>query len=276
MPSDSQPKPFTQMSRFLIQKGIQRIVFTPKYVKKLKSGVLLDFTTSSILHLCQIWTYWQIYLWLGKVHSGLNQSKAILFDTDHDLIGIPEEDIKSELESQVFFKRFTKKRNDIIERYLQLSKWGCTRSKLICLYQTMDVASNVNPLVTTNNACRGCETCFKCCEGRHDVKSCPKVPMYKYCTCDHMSSSKQCPIWKKEKEILKVKTKRKIPYQRQKESSTYIIYRNQICHLMLQLWKLPRKILSPFLWTNQSIQVLVLTIAVHFRNPHVLLQIPWA
>ena len=82
-------------------------------------------------------------------------------------------------------------------------------------------------------------------KGGKTSKAVKKVPMYKYCTCDHMSSSKQCPIWKKEKEILKVKTERKIPYQRQKESSTYIIYRNQICHLMLQLWKLPRKILSP-------------------------------
>ena len=53
-------------------------------------------------------------------------------------------------------------------------------------------------------------------KGGKTSKAVKKVPMYKYCTCDHMSSSKQCPIWKKEKEILKVKTERKIPYQRQK------------------------------------------------------------
>ena len=39
--SDSQPKPLTKMSPFLIQKGIQGIVGTPKSVKKLKSGSLL-------------------------------------------------------------------------------------------------------------------------------------------------------------------------------------------------------------------------------------------
>ena len=38
--SDSQPKPFTKMSQFFIQKGIQGIVGTPKSVKKLKSGAL--------------------------------------------------------------------------------------------------------------------------------------------------------------------------------------------------------------------------------------------
>ena len=53
-------------------------------------------------------------------------------------------------------------------------------------------------------------------KGGKTSKAVKKVPMYKYCTCDHMSSSKQYPIWKKEKEILKVKTERKIPYQRQK------------------------------------------------------------
>ena len=36
--------------------------------------------------------------------------------------------------------------------------------------------------------------------------------MCKICEGDHMSSFKQCPIWKKEKEILKVKTERKITY----------------------------------------------------------------
>ena len=53
----------------------------------------------------------------GKVHIGLNQSKGILFDRDHDLDDVPEEDIKSELESQgvVSVKRVTKKRNDLIE-----------------------------------------------------------------------------------------------------------------------------------------------------------------
>ena len=49
-------------------------------------------------------------------------------------------------------------------------------------------------------------------KGGKTSKAVRKVPMYKYCTCDHMSSSKQCPIWKKEKEILKVKTERRITY----------------------------------------------------------------
>lgn len=37
---------------------------------------------------------------IEKIHSRLNQSKGILIDRDHDLDGIPEEYIKSELQSQ--------------------------------------------------------------------------------------------------------------------------------------------------------------------------------
>ena len=50
---------------------------------------------------------------------------------------------------------------------------------------------------------------------------------------------------KKKKKFSKLKLKEKFLTRGKKESSTYIIYRNQLCHLMLQLWKLPRKILSP-------------------------------
>jgi hypothetical protein len=48
---------------------------------------------------------------IGKVHYGLNQSKGILFDRDHDLDDIPEQETKQEFEFQgvVTVKKFTKK-----------------------------------------------------------------------------------------------------------------------------------------------------------------------
>ena len=39
--SDTQTKPLTKISPFIIQKGLQGIIGTPKSVKKLKSGALL-------------------------------------------------------------------------------------------------------------------------------------------------------------------------------------------------------------------------------------------
>ena len=54
---------------------------------------------------------------IGKVHRGVHQRKDIQFDRDYDLDGIPEEVIKSELETkeEVSVKLFTKTRNDLIE-----------------------------------------------------------------------------------------------------------------------------------------------------------------
>ena len=106
------------MFPFLIQKGIQGIVGTLKSVKKLKSGAfLIEVTTkqhSTSLRELKLLANIPV---IGEVHIGLNQSKGILFDRDHDLDGILEEEIKSELESQgvVSVKCFTKKRNDLIE-----------------------------------------------------------------------------------------------------------------------------------------------------------------
>ena len=164
---------------------------------------------------------------IGNVHSGLNQSEDILFDRDHDLDGIPEEEIKSELESQwvVSVKRITKKRNDLIEATYLLT-FGMptlpTNIKMV-LYQ-IKIYSFVPNLLRCFKcqqfchgqiSCIGWETCFRCEQG-HEGKSCQKDPMCKNCKGDHMSSSKQCPIWIKEKGILKVKTKRKITYQEAK------------------------------------------------------------
>ena len=169
---------------------------------------------------------------IWRAHIGLNQSKGILFDKDHDLDGIPEEEIKSELETQgvVSVKRFTKKRNDIIEpTNTYLLTFGMptlpTNIKVGLYRMTVDLFAP-NPLRCFKcqrfghgqNTCRGCEACFRCGEAGHDGKSCQKDPMCKNCKGDHMSSSKLCLIWKKEKEILKVKTERKITYPEAKES----------------------------------------------------------
>ena len=84
------------MSPFLLQKAGN--IGTPKYLKKLNSGALFIKVTkkqhsTSFLDLKLL----DDIAVIGKIHIGLNQSKGILFDRDHDHDGIPEEEIKSEL-----------------------------------------------------------------------------------------------------------------------------------------------------------------------------------
>ena len=79
------------MSPFLIQKGIQIIVGTPKSVKKLKSGALLVQVTNKqqSTSLLNVKSLANIPV-VSKVHRGLNQKKGILFDRDHDQDNFPE------------------------------------------------------------------------------------------------------------------------------------------------------------------------------------------
>ena len=65
--------------------------------------------------------------------------------------------------------------------------------------------------------CKGCDTCFKCGEEGHVGKSCPKSRKCRNYKGDNIASSKQCPIWIKEKETQKVKTERRISYPEAKK-----------------------------------------------------------
>ena len=81
-----------------MQKGILGFISTPKYVKKLRSDALLIKVTKQqqSKSLLELKTLGKIPV-VSKIHSGLNQSKGVLFERDHDLHDIPEQEIQSEL-----------------------------------------------------------------------------------------------------------------------------------------------------------------------------------
>ena len=230
--SEQHAKPLTKVSPFVIQKGLQGIIGTPKSVKKLKSGALLIEVTkktqsNALLNLKDL----AGIPVLGKTHYGLNQSKGILFDRDHDLDGIPEEEIQKELEPQgvVNVKRFTKKRNEKIEptnTYLLSFGMPILPKNIKVGFYLMKVEMFVpNPLRCFKcqrfghgqTHCKNSETCFRCGEEGHDGKNCNREHKCRNCKGDHMASSKQCPIWIKEKEIQKVKVEKRVTYPEAKK-----------------------------------------------------------
>ena len=149
------------------------------------------------------------------------------------------------------------------QRYLQISKWGCTRWKLICLCQTRYAASTVSVLATAKIHVKVVKSALGVVKMDMTAKVAKKIPCVKIL---------RLTTYQTQNSVLSEKLQTK----RQKESSTSIMYRNQICHFMLQLWKLPRMISrhKPVrvkyshrpLWTNQPIQVQILTITSHCRN----------
>ena len=60
------------------------------------------------------------------------------------------------------------------------------------------------------DSCRGKAICFRCGQDGHD--NCQNPAKCTNCRGDHPATSKDCPVWKKEKEIQRVKTENWLSY----------------------------------------------------------------
>ena len=60
--------------------------------------------------------------------------------------------------------------------------------------------------------CRSDIACQICSEVGHDTRECQKPPKCRNCEGSHSPNAKECPAWKKEKEIVKVKTENNISF----------------------------------------------------------------
>lgn len=64
-----------------------------------------------------------------------------------------------------------------------------------------------------SQSCRGNPTCVKCGQSEHDDAECTNTLNCVNCKGPHAAYSRACPEWKKEKDILTLKTKENIPYK---------------------------------------------------------------
>jgi len=64
----------------------------------------------------------------------------------------------------------------------------------------------------TASRCKRPAVCSVCAEEGHDDRSCGKNPKCVNCEGDHPAFSKNCPLWRQEKEIQELKVKNKVSY----------------------------------------------------------------
>ena len=64
----------------------------------------------------------------------------------------------------------------------------------------------------TKNSCKGKPVCARCGEEGHNVDDCRNDPKCVNCEGDHRAISKDCPIWKQEKDIVTLKYKENISF----------------------------------------------------------------
>ena len=213
----------------MIEKQIEAIIGIPKSVKKLNNKTLLVETNrkSQTENLLKTATFFNLPVTVSK-HNTLNSSKGII--RDRQLKGETEADILEYLKSQsvTAVKRFTiKKGHDTIETNTLLLTFN-----MINVPKSLKIFYRVIPVdVYVPNPLR----CFKCQRFAHHENNCPEdlgsvcekcgVGNYDHlaskcknpvkcvnCGKDHLSRSNECEIWKKEKEIMKIKVTQNLSF----------------------------------------------------------------
>ena len=222
-------KPLTSLSPFVIEKQIEALIGTPKTVKKLKNQTLLIETTRKTQSesLLKIKTFFNIKVAVSE-HKTLNSSKGII--KDRALKGESEEDIVNYLKPQgvIAAKRFKiKKDYSFVETNTVLLTFNSATipANLKIFYRIIPVELYIpNPL-----RCFNCQkfghhesscpvdpgsVCERCGTGNHDhhTSQCQNEIKCANCGKDHLSKSNLCEIWKKEKEIIKIKVTKNITY----------------------------------------------------------------
>ena len=229
--SEDEDKPLSKVSPFAINKWLQSISTSGfQSIKKLRSGAILvdcaNERASRFLRSLKDPAIIQVPVKV-KVHSTLNSSKGVI--KCRDLQGIPEIDIRKELESEGVM--------DVHRVTISRESGKIETNTLFLTFATPNPPASikigflrvpVTPYVPsplrcfkcqkynhTSKTCRYSETCRNCAQAKHDGK-CVQPAKCVNCEGNHPASSKECPVWIRECEIQKVKSEKKCSFSEAK------------------------------------------------------------
>ena len=227
--STNPEKPITSLSPFVIEKQIEAQIGTAKSVKKLKNQTLLVETTrkAQTENLKKMTSFFGVPVEVTE-HTSLNSSKGII--RNPILKQETEENILDYLRPQgvTHVKRFKiKKNHEYVNTNTLLLTFNSveTPKSLKIFYQIIPVELYVpNPLRCFNcqkfghheNNCPADDgsVCEKCGTGNHDhlTSQCKNPTKCVNCGGNHISRSSDCEVWKKEKEVMKIKVTQRLTY----------------------------------------------------------------
>ncbi|XP_048237115.1 uncharacterized protein LOC125372118 [Haliotis rufescens] len=216
-----------KLNPFAISKGIQSACGEVKNVTRLRSGSILVECArrQQSINLLGLKQFVNIRVAVS-VHNTLNSSRGIIRDRSRCLSEMSEEEIVTELEHQgvTAVKRFTRKSEDgkIIntQTYLFTFSMSTVPKSIKAGYFNIGVEVYVpNPLWCFKcqhfgHGAKSCTAKTRClrCGGPHDGTDCTNVLKCANCSGEHLSSSKSCPIFVRESQILKLKHTNNISY----------------------------------------------------------------
>ena len=223
-------EPLTKLSPFVIQKVLVSVAGNPKSVKKLNSGSLL-VEVEKAKHAENLMKITRFHQTPAKCtpHGNLNRSRGII--RCPDLAGVSEEEIVTELSSQNVSetRRITVWRDGVKKttNTIVLTFRTAILPKILKIgYLNVGVDIYIpNPL-----QCYSCykfghherkcrlsirnKPCRRCGEvaNDHEESKCTKKPKCINCGGEHMSTSRACDFWQKEKEIVTIKYKESLSF----------------------------------------------------------------
>ncbi len=216
--------PLSSMNPFLVSKAIQGISPSLK-VKRLRNGsLLLECDRQSQARTLQRTSR------LGQVpvrvspHKTMNSCQGII--RCRDIADMAEDEIQLELSSQgvTKVKQFTIKKDGQVRKtgtfLLTFDSTSLPQSINVGYLRTKVDIYVPNPLRCFKcqkfghgqTSCKGQSVCMKCGKASHGDDPCTGPLHCVNCAGSHASNSKQCPTWRKECAIQKMKTLEKLPY----------------------------------------------------------------
>ncbi|MBJ3201368.1 hypothetical protein JGB54_23085, partial [Salmonella enterica subsp. enterica serovar Agona] len=212
-------------SPFFIQKVFQALAGSPKSVKRLRSrDFLVETASDAHSELLLSTTLFGDVPVSVSPHGSLNSSRGVI--SEIDLIDCTEEELVSELQSQgvVAARRINFRRDGVLvpSRTVILTFGTPTLPSAIHAgYLRCSVRPYIpNPLRCFQcqvyghsvRSCRGTAICARCAQPGHIATDCTAPALCVNCKGCHPAFSRDCPKWKEEKEIQRVKTLEGLPY----------------------------------------------------------------
>ena len=239
-----------KLSPFATDKGLRSMAGTPKSVKRLRGGnLLVEFSKKQHSeNLLKISNFVGCRVSV-EPHQSMNFSKGVV--RCRDFRNMSEEDILEELKPQdvihvrqiMPFRNGTKVPSDT---YVLTFRTPKLPTLITAGYMKLRVDLYIpNPLRCFNchrygHTANYCDDymshfCLKCGEKGHTIDVCKKEnPTCVNCKGPHQADSKDCPVWIKQKKIVKVKCA-KHPLSRGKETGRRAGYRKtqKLCRCLI-------------------------------------------
>ena len=225
--SEEKDRNVSDLSPFAIEKSIQAIAGHPKSIKKLKSGDLL-LEVEKKAHITNLLATKKLFDLQVKIslHGSLNTSKGVI--RCQDLGPCTDDEILENMKSEgvIHVRNIQVRRNGVLKpthTYVLTFNTPVLPKKVKAAYLSVNVEVYIpNPLRCYHcqvfghheDNCLKKPVCGNCGGEKHckDDRNCKETSKCANCNGTHPVFSRNCPTWKKEKEINTVKYQKSLTF----------------------------------------------------------------